>query len=240
MRNIKRIISDIIEFREDPPENIHIEIDKTDITNIKALIIGPKGTPYEDGYFFFTIKMPHNYPDSSPFVTFKTIDGKIRFHPNLYQCGKVCLSLLGTWSGPEWTSANTLTSVLLSIQSLMSYFPIHNEPGYEKVPVNDNKSIHYNYYVTYHKFRLALIAVLNKQFIEFECFDDIIKDHFNKVYLNHLNNLLSLTQIFSISQSFTSPIYFIKGTFNINYPQLLKKFNKLDKNNIESIINETI
>lgn len=25
--------------------------------------------------------------------------GKIRFNPNLYACGKVCLSLLGTWRG---------------------------------------------------------------------------------------------------------------------------------------------
>ena len=25
--------------------------------------------------------------------------GSVRFNPNLYNCGKVCLSLLGTWSG---------------------------------------------------------------------------------------------------------------------------------------------
>jgi hypothetical protein len=28
--------------------------------------------------------------------------GQVRFNPNLYNCGKVCLSLLGTWSGPSW------------------------------------------------------------------------------------------------------------------------------------------
>lgn len=27
--------------------------------------------------------------------------GKVRFNPNLYNCGKVCLSLLGTW-GDNW------------------------------------------------------------------------------------------------------------------------------------------
>ena len=51
--NIKRIISDIIEFQKNPPKGIHIDIDKVDCTNMKALIIGPKDTPYEDGYFFF-------------------------------------------------------------------------------------------------------------------------------------------------------------------------------------------
>ena len=26
--------------------------------------------------------------------------GKVRFNPNLYNDGKVCLSILGTWAGP--------------------------------------------------------------------------------------------------------------------------------------------
>ena len=52
-------------------------------------------------------------------------------NPNLYENGKVCLSILGTWSGPGWTTACTLSSVLLSIQSLLNENPIHNEPGWE-------------------------------------------------------------------------------------------------------------
>lgn len=39
--------------------------------------------------------------------------GCVRFNPNLYVCGKVCLSLLGTWSGPAWHPA---TSTLLQVQ----------------------------------------------------------------------------------------------------------------------------
>ena len=117
--NIKRIISDIIEFQKNPPKGIHINVDKLNCTNMKALIIGPQDTPYEDGYFFFSVKFPDNYPESAPKVQLKTIDGKIRLNPNLYSCGKVCLSILGTWSGPGWTSAQTLTSVLLSIQTCL-------------------------------------------------------------------------------------------------------------------------
>jgi hypothetical protein len=30
--------------------------------------------------------------------------GSVRFNPNLYNCGKVCLSLLGTWSGGQGES----------------------------------------------------------------------------------------------------------------------------------------
>jgi hypothetical protein len=40
-----------------------------------------------------------------------------RADPNLYNCGKVCLSLLGTWAGEGWApDKSTLTQVLISIQ----------------------------------------------------------------------------------------------------------------------------
>ena len=49
----------------------------------------------------------------------------MRFNPNLYNCGKVCLSLLGTWSGPGWDpKTSTLLQVLISIQSLIMVAPL--------------------------------------------------------------------------------------------------------------------
>ncbi|CAK0848273.1 unnamed protein product, partial [Prorocentrum cordatum] len=89
-----------------------------------ALIIGPTGTPYQRGFYFFDIKMPDNYPFVPPKVDFKTGDGRVRFNPNLYVEGKVCLSILGTWSGPSWTTSCSLRTVLVSIQSLLNEHPI--------------------------------------------------------------------------------------------------------------------
>ena len=40
---------------------------------------------------------------------------------------------LSTWSGPSWSAAQSLLSILLSIQSLLCEKPYHNEPGYENV-----------------------------------------------------------------------------------------------------------
>lgn len=62
--------------------------------------------------------------------------GGLRLNPNLYNCGKVCLSLLGTWSGSgceKWNSAHsTMLQVLISIQALvLNEKPYFNEPGYE-------------------------------------------------------------------------------------------------------------
>lgn len=46
----------------------------------------------------------------------------------------MCLSILGTWSGPSWTEIQTILSTLMSIQSLMNEKPYHNEPGHEVCP----------------------------------------------------------------------------------------------------------
>ena len=63
--------------------------------------------------------------------------GGLRLNPNLYACGKVCLSLLGTWQGlscEKWNPAqSTMLQVLISIQALvLNEKPYFNEPGYER------------------------------------------------------------------------------------------------------------
>ncbi len=54
-------------------------------------------------------------PAQVQFLT--TGGGTVRFNPNLYNCGKVCLSLLGTWSGPSWQPG---ISTLLQVRPLTS------------------------------------------------------------------------------------------------------------------------
>jgi ubiquitin-conjugating enzyme E2 O len=63
--------------------------------------------------------------------------GGLRLNPNLYACGKVCLSLLGTWQGKsceKWNPAqSTMLQVLISIQALvLNEKPFYNEPGHER------------------------------------------------------------------------------------------------------------
>jgi hypothetical protein len=56
----------------------------------------------------------------------------VRFGPNLYACGKVCLSLLGTWAGPGWVAGTSnLYQIIMSVQALiMDRWPLSNEPGH--------------------------------------------------------------------------------------------------------------
>ncbi|KAI0321805.1 hypothetical protein OF83DRAFT_1097239 [Amylostereum chailletii] len=133
--------------------SIFLRVDESRVDIIKALIIGPEGTPYQNGCYLFDIFLGHGYNQSPPSVKYMTTNGgKYRFNPNLYavcikhaflvrlpcllrifaQDGKVCLSLLGTWSGPGWVAGrSTLLQVLISIQSMiLCDEPYLNEPGW--------------------------------------------------------------------------------------------------------------
>jgi len=112
---------------------IYYWCNESDFKKGMAMILGPEGTPYAHCAFVFSLEMPDNYPFSPPRVICITSDGKTRFHPNLYVDGKVCLSILGTWSGPAWSAVMNLSTVLSSIQSLLEANPIVNEPGYERL-----------------------------------------------------------------------------------------------------------
>ncbi|KAI5298991.1 Rsp5p-dependent ubiquitination, sorting of cargo proteins at the multivesicular body, partial [Ascosphaera pollenicola] len=117
--------------------------DDDDVRRLTGLIVGPPDTPYEFGFFEFSITFPNNYPTEPPAVTcLTTNNGCTRFNPNIYANGKVCLSILGTWSGSsgeQWSSAQGLESILLSVQSLMSANPYSNEPGFEHQSERDKK-----------------------------------------------------------------------------------------------------
>jgi ubiquitin-protein ligase len=126
--------------------SIFLRVDDNRVDCIKAMIIGPQDTPYENGCFLFDIFLPLEYNQRCPSVKSMTTNGgKYRYNPNLYPDGvssctkgtetdnqKVCLSLLGTWSGPGWIAGkSTLLQVLISIQSLiLCEEPYLNEPGW--------------------------------------------------------------------------------------------------------------
>lgn len=129
--------------------SILVRVDEQKFTLWRALIFGPEDTPYSGGCFLFDIYFPTTYPQSSPKVQIRTTGGgKVRFNPNLYACGKVCLSLLGTWSGgagETWDpNASTCFQVLVSIQSLILVpDPYFNEPGFEDSMHTDQGRILY-------------------------------------------------------------------------------------------------
>ncbi|CAL1285098.1 unnamed protein product [Larinioides sclopetarius] len=157
---LMRIKRDMMSIYNEPPPGMFIVPDESDMTLIHALLTGSFDTPYEGGFFYLLIRCPPDYPIRPPRVKIMTTgEGKVRFNPNLYKNGKVCLSILGTWSGPSWSPAQSLSSVLLSIQSLMNEKPYFNEPGFEKER-NPGDSARYNQIIKHETLRVAVCDML--------------------------------------------------------------------------------
>ena len=79
--------------------------------------------------YFFKFAYPTDYPFTPPKVTYLTNNGTTRFNPNLYRNGKVCVSLLNTWKGEQWTSCQTISTILLTLTTLFHNKPLLKEPG---------------------------------------------------------------------------------------------------------------
>lgn len=166
--SLRRLAKDVAEVARGSLDDSGIFYfhNETDIRKGMAVIRGPEGTAYEHGYYLFTFEYPTTYPTDSPKVTFRSYapclptpglatpsanqrPGKryVRLHPNLYVDGKVCLSLLGTWEGPPWTSCCTIRILLLALQSILDDDPYMNEPN---VRPDDASHIPYNRAVRFH------------------------------------------------------------------------------------------
>ncbi|KAF7307392.1 UBIQUITIN-CONJUGAT-2 domain-containing protein [Mycena indigotica] len=166
------------------PPGIFVRVDEVRNDAIKVMIAGPEGTPYAGGLFEFDCYMPLEYPTTPPLVYLRTTGGgTVRFNPNLYNTGKVCLSLLGTWPGrPEeqWSPfKSTFLQVLVSIQSMILIdAPYFNEPGHGQVNPNAPASVMYNLEIQRQTCRWGIVEWLeesNKR----EMWKDVIGAHFS-------------------------------------------------------------
>jgi ubiquitin-protein ligase len=185
---LMRILSETTSFKSSLPLNwdssIWIRLPKGKFNILSFMISGPKDTPYENGLFEFHAYFNNNYPETNPEVLLHTTgNNTFRFNPNLYDNGKVCLSLLGTWSGNEeekWNSkTSTFLQVMVSIQSLILIEqPYFNEPGFEKY-INTDKGKHesnlYNKNIHSKTIELAMINMINNPP---QGFEDVVNEHF--------------------------------------------------------------
>jgi ubiquitin-protein ligase len=187
-KTIMRIMSEFSSLKKDLPiswdSSVIMRISQKHTNLISFMIVGPKDTPYHNGLFEFHAYFPDNYPSAVPKVLINTTDNdKVRFNPNLYSNGKVCLSLLGTWQGDKGESwipeISTFFQVILSIQSLILVDdPYFNEPGYERsmnTPEGKKHSSLYNENIRYETVRVAMIGMLKHKDKNYDVF---IEQHF--------------------------------------------------------------
>ena len=119
--NKRRLQKDIVDIIKEPltDNGIYYAHDEENMLKGYAIIFGPDDCIYRYGGYCFEFKFPYDYPFSPPKLKYITNDNLTRFHPNLYRNGKVCISILNTWKGEQWTSCQSIKSVLLMLVTLL-------------------------------------------------------------------------------------------------------------------------
>ncbi len=198
LKRISKEIQDLHKDAKDLAENgVYTYVNDENMKEIYALFIGREKTPYHHGFYFIKFTYPDDYPMSPPKAFYATQgvlsgnQGLVRFNPNLYVCGKVCLSMLNTWQGPGWVPTNTIINVFMAIQALVLHeVPLHNEPGYTNHPVKDPIVQGYNRLIEYANYNIGIYEMLNQQPKGFEVFKPIME----KYFVEHFNEIISNIQ----------------------------------------------
>lgn len=174
-----------------------ISFDESNLRKIDAIIKAPKDSLYKHTFVRLELNLPETYPFKCPKVKFINYKGT-RIHPNLYGCGKVCLSILGTWLGPSWISTMTIESVLLSIQSLLDNTPYTHEPNQK-----DDKI--YNRYVRFETFDTLLFSYIKNEK------NELIKNYIQTYITENYNEIKSDLEELNKQGKFT-----INTRYNMN------------------------
>jgi len=226
---IQRLINDVKQIIKNPlTENgIYYIHDDTDMLKGYAMIVGPEDTPYFGGFYFFKLSYPTDYPHSPPKVTYCTNGKNIRFNPNLYTCGKVCVSLLNTWNGDQWTSCQTISTVLLTLCTLLCANPLLNEPG---VSTSHPDIAIYNEVIEFVNLDIAVCDIIEKKkaiFMPFfENFYPFIREEFNKnvdkmiTFAEQKNEHFEKTSVVMKTKMYSINI-------KIHYKNIIERLNEL-------------
>lgn len=135
-----------------------IHYDENNINRIHAIIKAPVDSVYRHKFIRLDFNIPDNYPHSPPEVLFVNYDG-VRIHPNMYENGKCCATILNTWGDSKfekWTSSMGIETILLTFHSFLDNNPYMYEPG-----GRDDSS--YTVYVLYQSWMSCLIRYLQNE-----------------------------------------------------------------------------
>lgn len=115
-----------IELSKDSDSGFSVGLVDENIFKWQVIFTGTEGTLYEGGFFKAILTFPNDFPQSPPEMKFITE----MWHPNIYEDGKVCISILHS-SGfdpmnemekPEerWRPILGVEQILVSVISMLN------------------------------------------------------------------------------------------------------------------------
>jgi ubiquitin-protein ligase len=214
----KRINRDILLCKKTYAEEfekmkVYIHFDEDNIKYCYLMIYGPEQkydcfaekempTPYFGGYYLFKIKFSDNYPIDPPKIGFKSSFDTWRCHPNFYHKpigdddenlgAKVCLSLINTFGGDDWTPSRRLSEIIILLQERLGTTPIRFEPCYENVKNDDKRNTDFNTLIEYGNYNHAMLSLLQNPGEEFLPLLPIMK----KLYIENFPKILDKMNMF--------------------------------------------
>ncbi|KAD4982577.1 hypothetical protein E3N88_19248 [Mikania micrantha] len=180
---------------EQLPENIFVRAYEGTVNLLRAAIIGPQGTPYHDGLFFFDICFTSNYPKDSPLVHY-CYDG-LHINPNIRSSGSLFKlfpkrdkggKLLGLES--IWVPGTSdMLSLLIFLRSLFNATPLLNGV-HDHVNFCGGRQVMFYNEVVFIKSLKTMVVVMNNPLKHFE---DFVVGHFR----NHATHILDAFQAYT-------------------------------------------
>jgi ubiquitin-protein ligase len=187
-----------------------VELDEYDTTKVHTIIKAPYDSVYRHTFLRLDFKIPDDYPHSPPEVTLVNHDS-VRIHPNMYEDGKCCSTILNTWpsDNEKWTSSMGIETILLAFMSFLDYNPYTHEPGGRDDPT-------YTIYVRYQSFKTLLLRYI--QYENISTFLQYISDYVSLNKESLLEDLRTLAWEYPADYYYT-PCFEI-DRYYLDYPQV--------------------
>lgn len=173
-----------------------IHFDEENTNKIYALIKAPIDSLYAYKFIRLEFKIPENYPHSPPEVYFTNHDS-VRIHPNMYENGKCCATILNTWGDDKfekWTSSMGIETILLTFHSFLDNHPYMYEPGGRDDPS-------YSVFVMFQSWKTCLLRYI--QYETISEFADFIKGNLLHNLDRIFQTLRQLNQIYPPGNYYT-------------------------------------
>jgi ubiquitin-protein ligase len=215
--------------------------DEANINHVQTMIKAPYDSVYRHKFIRLDFEIPEDYPFSPPKVYFVNYDS-VRIHPNMYEDGKCCSTILNTWpsDNERWTSSMGIETILLTFRSFLDNNPYTFEPGGRDDPT-------YTDFVLYQSWQTCLFRYIeNSQ-------PDIFTEYMEKYIYNNIHDILRdlrhLEYLYEIgyyeTRCFEIDLFFINyyGTIckiEEIYARIKRKINYNEESILEELLLEVL